>query len=519
MKQILFVLCVAIARGYGQSPEMSAINGAADALGGKAKILVLRSLVIEGAGIDPNVGQNRNPDDPLPNWRVTDYRKTIDLANGRIRLQQHRVAEFAFSMANDVHQDLRLDGDFAFNVGPGERMTRVNDIGTRDRRYEMLGNPITIVRAALEPGAKLSRLRKEGKVQLVDITTAKGDQATLAIDAATRLPASVRWLSASDNLGDIHNETFFLDYETVNGVKLPKRYLTKIDFRDYTTADIHVSKNMIDADPGDLAAPASVRAMAPPPPPMFKVNPVHVAPGVWWLQSTGNHSSAMYEFDDHLTMYEAPSSAAQARVLLDAARKAVPSKPLTEIIISHHHFDHSGGLRTVVAQGLTIISHKDNEKFFRELAARPATLRPDELALHPMPLKFKGVGEFADLKDKTMEVQLYQLKDNEHSGLNLVAWVPRYRFLSQSDMFDAYWYRYLWTDNYFENLDRLKLHFDKDLPVHGRIMTYDEERAIVDAYKKSPEAYTAKAMNACGAGAPCSGVLAPLPAASRGDKK
>lgn len=204
-------------------------------------------------------------------------------------------------------------------------------------------------------------------------------------------------------------------------------------------------------------------------------------------------------------MFEAPSSAAQAHALFDAARAAVPSKPLTEIIISHHHFDHTGGLRTVIAEGLTIISHKDNEQYFRELAARPATLRPDDLGRHPMPLKFKGVGERAVLKDASMEVDLYQLRGNIHSGLMLVAWVPRYRFLSQSDMFDAYWYSFLWADNYFANLDRLHLHFDKDLPVHGKIMTYDEELAVVRAYQKSPDAYTAAAMKFCANGGPCSG--------------
>jgi len=197
-----------IVRTCGQAPEPAAINSAAEALGGKARIQALRTLVIEGSGTNPNVGQNRNPDDPMPDWKVTDYRRTIDLANGRMRLEQHRQAQFAFSMANDVRQNLCLDGDIAYNVGTDGKAARASEAGTRDRRIEMLGNPVAIIRAALEPASKLSHLRKEGKVQLVDLTTAKGDGLTLAMDPATHLPASVRWLSASDNLGDIKKRRF-----------------------------------------------------------------------------------------------------------------------------------------------------------------------------------------------------------------------------------------------------------------------------------------------------------------------
>ena len=36
----------------------------------------------------------------------------------------------------------------------------------------------------------------------------------------------------------------------------------------------------------------------------------------------------------------------------------VPGKPLTEVIVSHHHFDHTGGIRQAMAEGLTLIAHK-----------------------------------------------------------------------------------------------------------------------------------------------------------------
>ncbi len=98
----------------------------------------MKTLVIEGEGTNPNVGQNRNPDDPLPDWKVTEYKKTIDLATGRMRIQQHRQAQFAFSMANDVRQNLVLDGDIAFNVDASGKASRAHQAAVRDRRIEML---------------------------------------------------------------------------------------------------------------------------------------------------------------------------------------------------------------------------------------------------------------------------------------------------------------------------------------------------------------------------------------------
>lgn len=467
-----------------QTPQ-GEIHAAAEALGGKDRIMAVRTLVIEGAGINPNVGQNLTPDAPLLNWRVTDYRKTIDLPNHRVRIEQHRKAEFAFSMFNDVRQNMTLDGGVAFNIDAKGVATRAPASVVRDRRIDMLANPVAIVREALDAKAKLSNLRKSGAKETVDVVTSAGDRVTLSLDPASHLPASVSWLTSSDNLGDIVNETLFQNYETIAGIRLPKRYVTKIDFRGYTTSDMRISRNRVNEGASDLAAPAAVKAAPPPAAPPVTVEPMQVAKGIWWLKGSGNHSSALYEFDDHMTLFEAPSSAALARELIAKARAVMPSKPVTEVIISHHHFDHTGGLRTMVAEGFTVISHKGNEPYFRELAARAATLNPDALARNPKPLKFRGVGDHFVMKDKSMEVELYRVKDNEHSTYNLVAWVPRYRFLSQSDLFDAFWHRHLWGDNYIKNLEDLKLHFDKDVPVHGKIMTYDEEVAIIRKFDRT----------------------------------
>jgi hypothetical protein len=485
MTRIISLLLAISAIACGQSTARKAIDSAAGALGGKDRLLAIQTLSIEGSGSVYNIGQNPFPEGPLPTWWVAEFRRSVDLAHHRARTEQHRIGMFPFALPTDVRQNQSLDGEVAFNINAEGRAQRAPDAAVTDRRIEMLATPVTIVRAALDPGAKVSASRKHGTVEAIDITTAEGDKFTLALDGTTHLPASVSWTTSSENLGDVVNTTSFEDYETVSGVRLPKRYVTKIDFRNWTTADFNVSKNMVDSDLGELAAPASVKSAAAPLPPAVSVNAQQVAQGIWWLAGTGGNAfSILFEFDDHLTLFEAPTSQARTKAVIDKARSLVPNKPLTEVIVTHHHFDHTGGLRTAVAEGLTVISHQGNESIFKEMTSRKATLKPDFLARSGQTLKFRGMDETLVLKDKSpgdnpMEVDLFRLHDNTHAPYLIAAYVPRDNLLMQGDLMDMTWVRHPWAENYRQNLAMRKIHFAKDIPVHGRIATFDEEMAAL----------------------------------------
>jgi glyoxylase-like metal-dependent hydrolase (beta-lactamase superfamily II) len=162
----------------------------------------------------------------------------------------------------------------------------------------------------------------------------------------------------------------------------------------------------------------------------------------------------------------------------------VPNKPLTEVIVTHHHFDHTGGLRTVVAEGLTVISHQGNESIFKEMTARKATLKPDMLTRSGKTLKFRGMDDTLVLKDGSMEVDLFRLHDNTHSPYLIAAFVPRDNLLVQGDLIDMTWFKHPWAENYRQNLAMRKIHFAKDIPVHGRIATFDEEMAALAEREK-----------------------------------
>ncbi|HEY7186886.1 MAG TPA: hypothetical protein VH436_10070 [Vicinamibacterales bacterium] len=481
MRRISIVaITVIIGACASTPPERKIVDDAAAALGGADKIRALKTLMIEGSGTAPNAGQNRMPDDELPVWKVAEYTRAIDLANGRTRARQRREAQFLFAGATTTQQIQGLDGDVAYNATPDGSMTRAGEAAARDRRLELLQHPITIVRAALDPGTKLTNVRTEKNDDLVDITTAKGDVLTLAVDRTTHLPSRVTYMSDNANLGDVAMVTTFADYEEVSGVKLPRRLTTMMD--KYLQFDVQVSKNALDVDVADLSAPATVKAAAAPPPPPVVVTAEPVAKGIWWLAGSGNHRSIVFEFDDHLVLFEAPLNEARSKAVIDKAR-TLSTKPLTTAIVSHHHFDHSGGLRVAVAEGLTIVTHRDNEAFFKDLLARPHSIVPDALQKNPKPAMFQFVDDQLTLKDGSMEVQLYHLLDNPREGTNLFAYVPRERILVQADLYDASWNQHPWGENVLANVERRKLKVDRDVPVHGVIEPYAQ---MVKTIKSKP---------------------------------
>jgi glyoxylase-like metal-dependent hydrolase (beta-lactamase superfamily II) len=113
--------------------------------------------------------------------------------------------------------------------------------------------------------------------------------------------------------------------------------------------------------------------------PGTQITPVEVAPGSTLIQGHPNQSMII-EQQDGIVVAEAALADYRAEALIAYIRSRFPGKPIRYITGSHHHADHSGGMRPFVALGARPVVHQNAAEFFEDVfAVRGSRLMPDRL--------------------------------------------------------------------------------------------------------------------------------------------
>lgn len=471
-----------LAPGAGaQRPGRSLIEEVAQAMGGRDRILSVRTLILEGTGENYNLGQNTSPEAALPVYAVTELRRSIDFANRRWRHEQSR--EPRFPTGNPAAQRARLGYDgVAFDILTDGTVRRAAARADAERANELLYHPIGFLQVALAPGTELTEERSRGELRHVRMN-AGGNKFAIFIDRRSRLPVRIEKIEYHPVLGDAVFGTTFADWRTVDGLLLPMRIVWRIDGR-WPLSDIRLSRASLNADVGDLSAPASVRS-AQPLTPVINVTAEEIAPGVWYLAGQSHHSVAI-EMRDHLLLVEAPLNDLRTRAVIQKARTLRPGKPVRAVINTHHHFDHAGGVRAAIAEGLTVITHSRNKTFFDELARRRHFIVADALANSPRPARVQGVGPRTVLSDGTRTVELHHIRGSQHAETLLMVYLPAEKLLIEADVYSPAALNATtvqpapFAANLVENIDRLGLQVDRIVPIHGRVVPMSDLRAAVN---------------------------------------
>ena len=135
---------------------------------------------------------------------------------------------------------------------------------------------------------------------------------------------------------------------------------------------------------------------------------VELAPNVQHVQG-GTANNLIVAMKDFLIVFDAPYGELQSRWTIDAAKAKYPGKPIKYLVLTHHHMDHTGGMRTYVAEGATIIVPSQAKEYFEKVVSAPHTVVPDELQKNPRTPVIYGVFENMTIKDDTADIRLYNL--------------------------------------------------------------------------------------------------------------
>ena len=158
--------------------------------------------------------------------------------------------------------------------------------------------------------------------------------------------------TALDNnpvLGDPPLDGVFTGYKDFGGIVFPSRIVHHLGLQP--SFDFHiesVTPNAIvnTAPPATDAGPAGGAG--------GRVTSQMIANGIHYLTGAALHSVAV-EFPDYVAVIDAPLTEARSLAVIAEAKRLMPNKPIRYLINTHHHFDHSNGLRTYAAEGATEI--------------------------------------------------------------------------------------------------------------------------------------------------------------------
>ena len=276
---------------------------------------------------------------------------------------------------------------------------------------------------------------------------------TIAFDPKSGLPVRIRTLDYDNVWGDVTYDMVLSDWRDFNGVKVAMN--RKYELNGRVVQDVQFSDFQANPaiDPTKFTVPPELRTGAAKPAAgnvpyqwvirrqfigiyldsentsfdskttqSLRLN--DIAPGVVHVVG-GSHNSLLVEMDDHLVMVDAPISDAQSIWVVNAAKQRFPGKPIKWLVLTHHHMDHAGGMRGVLAEGAVLVVGQGTAPHYGKALAAPMQRNPDMKPMDFSRVQILEIPESHVISDsKGRQVVAYAMQDNPHAKGLLMVWVP-----------------------------------------------------------------------------------------------
>jgi len=477
------------------------LKAAADALGmarwsgvggGKLpEVDVVNRMEIWGSGMTYAFGQAYKPGGPWPAFK-TEYHVALGYNPPAMRVEMTRTnpdgaiqGGGGLPLAAPQHSIQTVSDKYVWNESelgaglvPGKGTATPAMAAVKDRLLPLWLLPYGVVKAALAAGDK-TKLSTENGATVITFPLS-GELAGVTVKAtldSANLVTKVETQTDNPVLGDMVTEMDYSDYadhgEILTDIKSPGHIVQKQG--GYPVLDILVKMADLNNPYLVFPVPDNVMKAAAQEPAPVKVDTAKVADGVYYLTG-GTHHSVAVEFNNYVALVECPLGDERSLAVIDAVKKAIPNKPVKYVIVTHHHFDHLGGLRACAAEGATIITQAENVPYFQKVLEMPHTIKPDKEAQAKKKPQLEAVADKKVLTDGKQTLELYHLAETNHADTMLIGYLPKAKILIEADV---------WNPapanapppaatkenvNLYDQIKKLNLQVEQITPLHGRLM-------------------------------------------------
>jgi glyoxylase-like metal-dependent hydrolase (beta-lactamase superfamily II) len=475
-------LAVAIALASAAcGPQAGSLQAANEALGAPQ----VNSIEFSGTGRWYQFGQAPAPNLPWPQFDVSSYTATIDYAAPAARVQMTRKQTIEPGRVRPAPVEQRPDqyvsGTTAWNLAPPAGaapntppVAQPQPAAVEERVMEIWATPHGFLKAAAANNATSTPTEGGSEVTF----TAGKNRYVGTINAQNEVTRVQTWI---DNpiLGDTEVLFTYSDYRDFDGVRFPS-HIVRVQgghpVLDLTVSGVKTNSAASITVPAEAsAAPAPVTATAE-----------KLADGVYYIKG-GSHHSVAIDQKDHIVVVEGPQNEARSLAVIAKVKETIPNKPIKYLVNSHVHFDHSGGLRTYVDEGATIVTHADNKPYYEKAWAAPHTINPDRLAQSGKTATFETFTDKHVLTDGARQIEIHKIAGGGHNDAFAMVYLPKEKILIEGDAYTPPAANAPppaavnpFAVNLDENITRLKLDVRQIAALHGpRVATMADLKTFI----------------------------------------
>ena len=478
MKRLLLLVLVALFAGSCatmSSREQDLVSRALDAMGGADALGKVKTLSIKGTSRqwEPEQSVIAGGDMRFANESTFEAIGDVASRSGRIDLVKNfvypstRTFKFSEIITPDAGYVAGIDANnrnlqSRESNPPGHAMSSLRLAATQ--REFRRASPLLLLEMRSNP----DRLSASPDIVIggvsypaVNYKAASDQTFTVMFDPQTGLPARIRTMDIDNVYGDSTYDLVLSDWRAFGGIKVAASRQYQINGK--TIIEVKITDAAFNAPVGaeSFAIPAAAKATAAKPATAgvpyqwvlrrqiigtyldsenltfdtrttssMRLN--EIAPGV---QQTGGGgaNSLIVEMRDHLIVFDAPVTDWFSNWVIKAAKEKYPGKPVKYLVLTHHHMDHTGGVRAYAAEGATIVVGQGSGAYFRKYLAAPFTLNPDlssrDLSRTPV-MEIADRQVFSDGKREVMAIVI----NNPHAKGMMIGYVADARLAFVTDI-------------------------------------------------------------------------------------